>query len=199
MMTNELSDYDKVFEAVSGKIEIDTEYTPEEYMQMLEDTKIYDADIINMCGGLIAISLLPKLTLVEERFRGDYIDFLRPGDLDAPMMRGIDHWNRPFIAFRYKIRLPSGPNENITEVETIFQRYSHQKSIWTSGGNAHQISMHHPRITNSDSKEQIAEHLLRLIKKEPVGYVGIISYTPFQMGEKNERTNEAGLSIVFLA
>lgn len=194
-----MDQYKKVFEAVSGEIDIDTRYSPEEYLEMLSETQIYNADIINMCDGLPNIVKLPKITLPESRFRGDYIDFLGPEDLNAPMTRGIDPYGRPFISFLYKFVFYANKVDRY-EVETMFQRYSGNSRIWTSGGAGKEISMGCSRITDKEQCGLITEHLLRLIRGEPVGYMRFNE--AYKLVESDKRVSAspfgAGHSIVSL-
>lgn len=194
-----MDQYKKVFEAVSGEIDIDTRYSPEEYLEMLSETQIYNADIINMCGGLPHIFSLPKITLSKDRYRGDYIDFVQPSDLDAPMTRGIDPYNRPFISFRCRIRSLQTPDkEDRLEVETMFQRYTDNRHIWAVGGSSHEISMGCTRITGDETRRaKIAERLLRLIHGKPAGHI-YHDMNDLGLIESEQRMTDAGLPIVAL-
>lgn len=189
-----MEQYNKVFVTVGGQIDIDTRYSPKEYLEMLSETQIYNADIINICNGLLNIVKLPKITISEERFRGDYIDFLSPSDLDAPMTRGIDPYNRPFISFRYRIR---SPKEDRLEVETMFQRYTYNSLTWTTGGNGREISMGCSRITcDRPQCDRISERLSRLLHGKPVGYMRFDN--DWSLIESQQRVTENGFSIVSL-
>jgi hypothetical protein len=68
----------------------------------------------------------------QDRFIGftDYIDRIKAEDLSEPIMIGIDCYKRAFICIR---TMKLKKNNNIT-VDTIFQRYTNDKSYWTHGG-----------------------------------------------------------------
>ena len=90
-----------------------------------------------------------------------YLDGLKPEDMTVPVMKGIDKWDRPFVAVHVRVTLlktkdngdtlvpvmnrkswrrifPSYRKglKRLTEenVEVYFQRYSNKEDIWTSGG-----------------------------------------------------------------
>jgi hypothetical protein len=161
--------YHSLYDHVGGMVDVDKSYPLEHYLKIVEDTQINNFKIINLCGGLLAISNYPVLDLNGRNGSTDYIDFLQPKDLTAPIMRGIDCFRRPFITFRYMVS--DGRNSDNMEVETIFQRYTDDKLCWTSGGYGKQISLYTSRINNE--YELIKAHLIRLLKYESVGYISI--------------------------
>ena len=75
---------------------------------------------------------LPILDLGDRRGNTDYIDFVTPSMMTAPIMRGVDCGSRPFIAFRYKGRGLGWP-EKETGAIVIFQRYTRDPHIWVYG------------------------------------------------------------------
>jgi hypothetical protein len=72
---------------------------------------------------------LPIIDIKDRRGLTDYIDFLKKSDLSSPAMRGIDCFNRPFIAFKAK---NNETGEKFAQV--IFQRYTKDESRWTFAG-----------------------------------------------------------------
>lgn len=102
----------------------------------------------------------------------DYIDRISGRDLKHPIMWGFDKYNRAFIAIRsYVSRLEIRDEKEIKEVtetkvenaypkvETFFQRYSEDTSIWTSGGNPCYT------ICPSRIRDEELEHVKNLIVK----------------------------------
>lgn len=81
------------------------------------------------CGGEAAFNQLPVLDIGNREGSTGYIDFLRPADLTAPIMRGTDRYGRPFISMKLHERATGGE-----AVITIFQRYV-EGGRWTYGGN----------------------------------------------------------------
>ncbi len=68
----------------------------------------------------------------------DYIDYLKPSDLSAPIMRFTEqHWGRPGIA----IKIQSNNNRR-SVVFTIFQRYAFEPNgRWETGGSSFDAMM----------------------------------------------------------
>ena len=58
-----------------------------------------------------------------------YIDGVKASDLSKPVMWGIDNYNRPFVA----LKLQTAEGDGQPGVETIFQRYTDDATVWTSG------------------------------------------------------------------
>jgi len=90
-------------------------------------TKNFYPQIIELLGGLEKCVNYPFLEFKDE-FMGctDYIDKIKPRDVCAPIMLGIDSMSRAFVT----IRTIYGNN---CVVDTIFQRYPNNKKIWTNG------------------------------------------------------------------
>lgn len=116
---------------LKGILLYDQNETYNNMIDMLKETMIYSANIINMFGGLRQIMKFPIINIGDKVGHTDYIDFLRPNDLSFPIMRGVDTFKRPFISLRYIDR-----RYNETKVETFFQRYSDDYLTWTSGGSS---------------------------------------------------------------
>lgn len=85
----------------------------------------------------------PKLTVIDvrESFKNnDYIDYILPNQLPGSIAIGIDHYNRPFVAFKLIARSEInflGEIRNPYEfVQTIFQRYAAGSDMgaWRWGG-----------------------------------------------------------------
>lgn len=66
----------------------------------------------------------------QDNFVGftEYIDSIRPQHVQFPVMRGVDQFRRPYLVLK-----------GDDWVQTFFQRYTDDKTIWTHGeymGNA---------------------------------------------------------------
>ena len=80
------------------------------------------ANIIDKLNLQDKFSQLPELNLGNRMGPTDYINFLKPEDLAAPIMKGTDKYNRPFIAIKMTA-------ENHTFVAVIFERYN-ANDLW---------------------------------------------------------------------
>lgn len=66
-----------------------------------------------------------------------YIDFIQSADMTHPLMRGVDHYMRPFLAIKVNCNYPSKDEEKEKKVRkcqfvyTIFQRYTDTTSCTT--------------------------------------------------------------------
>lgn len=86
--------------------------------------------------GKDVISELPILDIGNKKGNGGYIDFIKADDMKYPVMKGIDMWNRPFIAIRVKcVQACRDTDENKISyaVGTFFQRYSDENFNWAYG------------------------------------------------------------------
>jgi len=77
----------------------------------------------------VDIYTLPVLDLKNRGGNTDYIDFLTPEDMTAPIMRFVDKFRRPGLAF-----LLRGP-KNESGVVSVFQRYTENSRTWVYGTN----------------------------------------------------------------
>lgn len=95
-----------------------------------KDFNIFKADskIKSLFGGVKGFEALPILTFNPLRQTGDYIDFITPQEMSAPIMRGVDKHGREFFTIR------ANGNEGVY-CQTFFRRYMHQGS-WTQGGHS---------------------------------------------------------------
>jgi hypothetical protein len=87
----------------------------------------FPEEIVN----LFTLERMANFPILEykEEFLGltDYIDGILPQDMTHPIMMGVDKYKRAFIAIRtYQ------PQEKKTMVDTIFQRYTKDKLIWSN-------------------------------------------------------------------
>jgi hypothetical protein len=93
---------------------------------------ILDGESLNWIRDILGnetFEALPILDLQGRFGKTDYIDFLTASDLSAPAMKGVDHLQRPFIAFKAENKVTG---EKFTQV--IFQRYTDDPGLWVSAG-----------------------------------------------------------------
>lgn len=110
--------YWTITQKTKGRILIDDQNTISDNLYWMEETKISNADIINMCGGLKAIYKLPILIC-------DNVKTIMFYDVSFPIMRGIDKLGCPFIVFRYILRTT---NEIIIDI--IYQSEINNPHKW---------------------------------------------------------------------
>lgn len=107
------------------------------------------ADLVEAVGGIAKYCMLPELKWENKYHAGGtgYIDGVRPSDLSAPLMRGIDSVNRPYLAARVCVewvgeldersRLYLSDRYNCEAgklgATTVFQRYIDSGSPWVDG------------------------------------------------------------------
>lgn len=90
--------------------------------------KIYEAklqyfpeEIVDVLGGYPKVLALPSLKLSRNL---DYLDSVKPWDLSHSLVRGLDQFDRPFIALKIANNL-----DNQEHVVTLFKRYI-SGSLW---------------------------------------------------------------------
>ncbi|MBA3239063.1 MAG: hypothetical protein H0T62_12045 [Parachlamydiaceae bacterium] len=83
--------------------------------------------IYPLFGGKSQYEALPVLLLAETRMKGGYIDYVKPQDMSAPIMRGTDRFGRNF----FTIRFGDKDGQNL-KCQTFFERFSGMDS-WTDG------------------------------------------------------------------
>ena len=123
---------------------------------------------------------VPTLDIGTRIGHTHYIDFLRHSDMAAPIMKGTDTFNRPFISIEVRVNV----NGHIREdVGTFFQRYTDDRNTWTFGtNNVHKTVYNETYI--SDHNVMI-ERLNRLMNGETLN-----DYDPYV--ELNEQTKIIG-------
>lgn len=81
---------------------------------------------------------LPVLDIGDRKGSTDYIDFIKAEDMNYPIMRGLDCFNRAFVAFKVNIALKPGVDDSFGTkvpgqiVGTFFRRYT-DRSVWCFG------------------------------------------------------------------
>jgi hypothetical protein len=75
---------------------------------------------------------LPILDIFKRTGNTGYIDFIKTDDMKFPIMKGVDVYNRPFIAMKVNV-FNNKTGENSIIVGTFFQRYSDDLVSWAYG------------------------------------------------------------------
>ena len=83
--------------------------------------------ICKIMNGVSTLVFAPILPFKNNFISIDYVDNIKTSDVWAPIMIGIDMFNRPFITIRI---LEEGEKSSLT---TIFQRYTNDKETWAHG------------------------------------------------------------------
>lgn len=129
----------------------------------------------------------PVLDLCGRMSNSGYIDFMTIEDVTAPIMRGFDQWNRPFITLRYSLQKE---DKTETSVITVHQKYKDCKTIIASGFKANENTCIFERVMNGYQDMKQINYMSRLIRGEPCGYA---SY-----GNEEEPKEINGKSVVQL-
>jgi len=70
---------------------------------------------------------IPTLNLGNFSGNTAYIDFIKLTQMTEPIMRGIDVYNRRFVAIKMNIN-------NVLLFQTFFQRYTDSEGLWMGAG-----------------------------------------------------------------
>ena len=70
---------------------------------------------------------IPILDIGRRKGATDYIDFINYHEVNEPVMKGTDIYNRDFIVLKFAI-------DNICGIQTFFQRYSDSYNLWVGCG-----------------------------------------------------------------
>jgi hypothetical protein len=95
------------------------------------------AEMIQNCG-IFNLETLPILDLGDRSGATDYIDFIKPENLTAPVMKGLDIHKRPFISLKIKRK-----DHDEVFVTTIFQRYT-DHTRWNEVSSQTVAGLNHP-------------------------------------------------------
>ena len=98
-------------------------------------TNNFNPIIVDLMGGIHNMILFPILEWKPTFLGIDYIDNIRPDDVNYTIMMGIDSFKRPFITIKTITKYNSYVNP--ISVCTIFQRFTNDKSTWTHGTYSH--------------------------------------------------------------
>lgn len=86
-----------------------------------------------LAANNIELKDIPVLDLGNRGGSTDYIDFVSPREMTAPLMQGVDKFNRRFMSFH--IATKDGANGVIT----AFQRYTDSAGTWCIGGDVYDL------------------------------------------------------------
>lgn len=92
-------------------------------------TKRSDFLMMSLFGGRKNFEKLPVLDIGTRVGRTGYIDFIKPHEMTAPIMRGKDRYGREFVSFK----IADQQDKTRVFVQTFFHRSS-GNSNWTYGG-----------------------------------------------------------------
>lgn len=154
----------------------------EEAKRIMRVAYRYPQMLVEALGGERALYNLPVLEWRDTWPSREYIDLLQPENLQAPIMRGMDRFKRPFIAICFM-------HSDGVGVATFFQRCSNKKNNWAIGGHAkHLISMNCSSMFHNFNEQDLntandrlrnnykicgtmSERLKRLVEGKSVGAV----------------------------
>lgn len=136
--------------------------------------------------GIDAFMDLPILNLGTKMGHTGYLDFVKNDDLSAPVMKGIDCYSRPFIAFRYINR-----KINKTQTLVIFHRYTDGEAL--AIGSAYYMSC----FTHSRMRQRDLAFFERLLLHKPCGgHKEMTVYSDSSDNEEEIKTMPNGQSII---
>lgn len=99
-------------------------YSIDKQKTKLQSIHVFVTNVLGPRGFLN----LPILNLEDRKGPTGYIDFVKPQDMSAPLMRGVDKLDRPFIALRY-VDSKGIVNPDEPKVRVVFHRYKNQDII----------------------------------------------------------------------
>ena len=106
---------------------------------------------------------IPILTLGNRVGKTGYIDFIRSDEMPYPIMRGIDIYNRSFIAI--KIQLNDDNKTHI--VGTFFQRHTECKNDWAFGTRYYEgFYIYYDSRVSENHYDWVEKRLIKLIRGE---------------------------------
>jgi hypothetical protein len=94
---------------------------------------------------------LPILDIKQREGNTGYIDFIKSDDMKYPIMKGVDIFNRPFVAMKLNTFNIETSEKNCI-VGTFFQRYSDDLVNWAYG------TCYDLNLLYSDSRIRVCEY-----------------------------------------
>ena len=120
------------------------------------------------------LSFLYQLPIIDFKpsFLGftDYLDNIQEDDINFPIMRGIDCYQRHYIVIKYQILHPIRINKTLFKAEqvyllTVFQRYSDSVTSWNKAGSYQGPVLADTSVgINHDEKKMFIDRLISIIK-----------------------------------
>jgi len=144
----------------------------EKYANVLNETK-YDVDN------------LPTLDLKGRQGHTDYIDFLDPTDMCAPVMKFRDRFNRPGIALNIRGKLPGYQRfgdkntKDMNIVLALFQRYTGNYQNWSYGWGHSDFDIEHAYNEYHNNNGHVGA---RIMACEGCPFVGCVIRTDLLKG-----------------
>jgi hypothetical protein len=113
-------------------------------------------------GGNDKFCQLPVLPYQDRFHEGGtgYIDGVRPTDLTAGFMRGVDPYARPYVAIHSEDTVEA---QKMAGAETLFQRYTDHLEPWTSGSHYQEAP-----LVGSTVDSSVLDKLARLKNGETI-------------------------------
>lgn len=102
----------------------------------------------------------------------DYLDNIQEGDINFPIMRGIDCYQRHYLVIKYQILDPIRINNSHFKTERIyllivFQRYSDSVNSWNKAGNYQGPILADTYVgINQDEKKMFVDRIISIIKHQ---------------------------------
>jgi hypothetical protein len=130
-----------LFQCVSEEVDVQNKISEKiNFWQTCLQSKPDRFKLIDAFGGIANYKSLPKLDLGNNVGRTGYIDFIKPDEMNAPIMRGVDALGRHFVTIRFEAipdteRFTDRNNERIRDAVTFFQHNGNDDSSWRVGGN----------------------------------------------------------------
>jgi hypothetical protein len=114
--------------------------------------------------GKEMIDNLPILDLKNKIGHTGYIDFITSNDMSHNIMKGIDYYKRPFIAFKFKVtnKNDSDDDQSGYAVGTFFQRYT-DDIYYLAFGTCYQLGLLFHKSRFSESEYIILEKRIKLL------------------------------------
>lgn len=120
---------------------------------------------------------LPILDLQGRNGHTDYIDFIKPDDMEFSIMKGIDLFKRPFISLKVNIN-------NKETVGTFFQRYSDCNKNWAFGSKSYDFAIYHDSRLRNEDYDFLEKRLKLLLNGEIIYNIDL-----YKDDYKNEKGN----------
>lgn len=100
----------------------------------------------------------------------DYLDNIQANDLEFPIMRGIDCYQRHFIVIKYQILDPIKVNNTFFKIDqtyllTVFQRYSDSVNSWNKAGSYQGPILEETSVRlDHNEKKMLVDRIISIIK-----------------------------------
>jgi hypothetical protein len=155
----------KISKEFLKKLNLPNELHSVQQEQLKKEVGIDFPELVDALGGHEAVRNLPVLMHDKTKHADDFMDFLEPSDLSAPIMRGFKPNGAPFVAFRF-VKVSGDKETELCETWTL---KSQGKNVYPSG-RGNQIAMNVNSFAGGEEDSKVAlDRLKRLFKDELVG------------------------------